>query len=808
MKRLIPAFFLSLLIVLCSSFRADETPLEKLLKQLAKITAAYPQEKVHLQIDKPYYAIGEDIWIKAYLVNAEKNEPSLLSKVLYVDLVDQKNEIKATIKLEVTNGLANGNISLIESLQPGNYRIRAYTNYMRNYDESFFFEKRITIGNVMDKTETVTKKEDKPTFNVQFFPEGGNMVAGIRGKIGVKAVSSDGYGANLTGQIVNQKKEKVALFNTEYAGMGAFALLPQPGEKYTAIVTLPNGEERSFKLPDALESGFSFAVNTVNDNLTVRIGASKDNVGGKEMFVVAQTNGIVYASFAFSPNQQNNAASIPLKNFPTGMAQFTLFNSESQPIAERLVFVNHHDQLNIYTSNAANATVKGKTEINLKVVQNDGNLVDGNFSVAITDMGKVPLDEDDQVTILSNLLLSSDLKGYIEKPNYYFNDTNSDKARQLDNLLLTQGWRRFKWQDIITSKEPDITFRPELSLELSGKITDEFKKPLPGARITLVSLTPGMLLKLDTISDAKGNFVFDRLDLPDSTSVMMQAKTEKGSKAINLILNNSPKPTAAPFFGNSINIATYLENTKARFEELDKLNMIDKGILLNTVTITKQRNLESPLNVKNSANSSGAVDHLVKQEQLEKEFNIYTVFSKIPGVMVKGGKYIYRIRAPRSIMGGNPPMLLIIDGVQVNQTDMPDYLGMINPRDLAGIEVLTSDYNTSVLGPDAVGGAVYITTKNGMGAPSPATNTGKVKNAGFTTKKEFYMPNYDDPKTDKQLLDLRSTIYWNPNVITNEKGIAKFSFFNAGTPGKYQVTIEGLDTFGNLGRKIYTYEVK
>jgi hypothetical protein len=808
MKRLLPAFFLSLLLVICSGFSADETPLEKLLKQLAKITESYPREKVHLHLDKPYYAIGEDIWLKAYLVNAEKNEPSFLSKVLYVDLIDQKNEIKSTLRLEVINGLANGNISLIESLQPGNYRIRAYTNYMRNFDEGFFFQKRITIGNVMEKTATVAKKEEKATFEVQFFPEGGNMLAGVRGKIGVKAVSSDGYGANLTGQIVNQKKEKVAIFTTEYAGMGAFALLPQPNEKYTAIVTLPNGEEKSFKLPDAVESGFSLAVNAINDNLAVRVGATKDKIGGKEMFVVAQSNGVVYASFAFSPNQQNNAATIPLKNFPTGMVHFTLFNNESEPIAERLAFVNQHDQLNIYASNVPDATIKGKTEINLKVVQNDGNLVDGNFSVAVTDIGKIPVEEDEQLTILSNLLLTSELKGYIEKPNYYFNDTNADKARQLDNLLLTQGWRRFKWQDIITEKEPDIAFRPEISLELSGKITDEFNKPLPNARINLVSLTPGMFLKLDTISDAKGNFVFDRLDLPDSASVMIQAKTQKGLKDINVVLNKSPKPTESPFFGNSVNIATYLESTKTRFEELEKLNMIDKGILLNTVTITKQRNLAPSVNVKNSANASGAVDQLVKQEQLEKETNIYTVFTKIPGVMVKEGKYVFRTRAPRSIATAPQPMLLIIDGVQINQSDNPDYLSMINPKDLAGIEVLTSDYNTSVLGPDASGGAVYITTRNGMGAPKPATNTAKVKNAGYTAKKEFYVPNYEDPKTDKNMADLRSTVYWNPNISTDDKGLAKFNFFNAGAPGKYQVTIEGLDSFGNLGRKIYTYEVK
>ncbi len=807
-KRLLKTIILSLTVILCVSFKADETPLEKLLKQLAKITASYPQEKVHLHLDKPYYAVGEDIWLKAYVVTAEKNEPSLLSAVLYVDLIDQKNEIQKKTKLEIANGVANGNIHLIDSLRSGTYRIRAYTNYMRNYDEGFFFQKNITIGNVMEKATTAAKNENRPALNLQFFPEGGNMLAGMRNKIGVKAVTSDGFGANLAGQIINQNKEKVAIFNTEHAGMGAFALLPQPGEKYTAIVTLANGEEKSFNLPDVVESGFIFAVNTINENLGVRVGASKDKIGGKEMFVVAQANGVTYGSFAFTPNQQNSTANIPLKNFPTGIVNFTLFNSESQAIAERLVFVNHRDQLNIAVNNNANPSVKSKAELDLKVSDISGNLVDGNFSVAITDMGKVPFEEDDQTTILSNLLLSSDLKGYIEKPNYYFNNTNPDKERQLDNLLLTQGWRRFVWQDIATAKEPDITFRPELTLEISGKITNEFGKPLPKARVNLISLTPGLFLKLDTISDAKGNFVFDRLELPDSANLMIQAKSGKDFKGINVVLDKSPKITANQIFGNTVNITTYLESTKTRFEELDKLNMIDKGILLKTVTINKQKNLTPPLNIKNSANASASADQVVKEEQLVKEFNIFTVFTKIPGVMVKQGKYIYRTRAPRSLMGENPPMLLIIDGVQINQAEMPDFLETINPRDLAGIEVLTSDYNTSVLGPDASGGAVYITTKSGRGAPSAATNTARIKDAGFSTKKEFYVPNYDDPKTDKQMLDLRSTIYWNPNVNTDIKGLAKFNFFNAGMPGTYQVTVEGMDAFGNLGRKVYTYEVK
>ncbi len=260
-------------------FKTDETPLEKLLKQLAKITANFPQEKVHLHLDKPIYAVGEDIWLKAYLVTAEKNEPSLLSKVLYIDLINEKGEIKKKTTFEVLKGFADGNIRLTDSLTAGTYRIRAYTNYMRNYDQSLFFEKFVAIGNVAYPVSAAAEKEKKIDFKLQFFPEGGNLIAGIRSKIGVKAVSSEGLGANLSGYVENSAKEKVAIFTTEHAGMGAFALAAQAGENYTAIVTLPNGTVKSFSLPKPQPSGLALAVNQIDENVNIRIASLSSTLG-------------------------------------------------------------------------------------------------------------------------------------------------------------------------------------------------------------------------------------------------------------------------------------------------------------------------------------------------------------------------------------------------------------------------------------------------------------------------------------------------------------------------------------------------
>jgi hypothetical protein len=793
---------LSLSVIALLSFKAEETPFEKLLKQLAKISAAYPQEKVHLHLDKPYYAIGEDIWLKAYVVTAEKNEPSLLSKVLYVDLINSKNIIAKKLTLPVDNSLAFGNISLLDSLSSGTYRIRAYTNYMRNYAYDFFFEKTIEIGNVIDipDTKTVKNKEKKVELNLQFFPEGGNLLVGNRTKIAVKAVTSNGLGANLSGYIINRNKEKVAEFITEHAGMGAFAFTPLADENYTAVVTGSDGSTQSFDLPKAATSGHALAINNSKDDVNVQIFSSQDLVKGQDLSVVAQSNGTVYASFTTKIDARNLIARIPIKNLPTGITHITLFNKDNDPLVERLIFVDHEDQLKININNETpQALPLKKVQLDLAVVDVNGNPIDGSFSVAITDSKKVSINEDDETTILSNLLLTSDLKGYVESPNYYFNEANADRKKHLDHLLLTQGWSRFTWQDVKNSKEPALAFRPEQSLEITGKITNEYNKPLANSKISLISTTPGLFLKIDTVSNALGNFIFDQLDLPDSSSFMVQAKSIKGSKAVNIRMDKRPSISDFNYIGTSINIEPYLQSTKELYVELNKFNMLHKGISLKQVTITAPHVLKPIVNVKGSTNASGAVDYLITKQMLKSAFDIYSPFLTAKGVMIDKGKIVST--------RGKGPLLIILDGTPISQIQMPEFLSTINPKDLEGIEILTSSYNVAVLGSEAAGGVIYITTHSGGLDPEPATNVAKLTNIGYSTIKQFYVPAYDDPKTNRNMQDLRSTIYWNPNLNTNINGQASFSFFNASTPGKYRVTIEGIDIFGNIGRKVYTYEV-
>ena len=795
------------------SFKADETPLEKLLKQLEKITANFPQEKVHLHIDKPIYAIGEEIWIKAYVVTAQRNEPTLLSGVLTVDLIDAKNAVKKKIRMPIHNGNAIGHITLIDSLIAGNYRLRAYTNYMRNYSSSFFFEKTIQIGDAFGENQQAQVINEKAGIDVQFFPEGGHLVNGIRSKIGVKAVSENGIGIKLTGYISDQRQQKVVEFDTEHAGLGVFAFAPKSNEKYTATINLGSGGTKSFSLPEVKESGIVLSINEIDSNINLKISATPDLTNGQELQVLALNNGAVYGSYKFTLNQPSLVTNISKNDFPTGILQFTLFDANSVPIAERLLFIDHQDRLNIMTNipdSATNTLQKMKLAIN--ICDENGRPVTGNFSISVTDVTNIPFNEDDETTILSNLLLTSDLKGYIEQPNYYFNHVNAIKKKQLNNLLLTQGWRRFVWKDIAEGKEPAITHSIEQSLEITGTVLNLADKPIPNAKLMLFSRNKDYSIMIDTIADAKGRFVFDRLDFPDSVSLFLQAKTSKGDNNIKIKLDEGPDPSigagienkrAISILTSKVAIAPYLSRTKAYYDELDKFNLLDKSIRLKTVNIIANKINPLVSQVKGSQNFSG-VDHVVSRDKLKNELRLLDALYRTPGIMVKD-RSIYKTTArSTSITGGTDKMLVYINGVLSSQEVIAD----MRADDVEGVEVLTSNYNLSVYGDKAGAGILHITMRKGMDVKYASTNSVTVKNHGYVIKKEFYSPNYAEKAANIQMADLRSTIFWNAEINTDSQGEASISYYNASTPGSYNVVIEGMDEHGKLGRKTFTYQIK
>ena len=903
MNRRLLILFPLIILAITFGFIQEDEPLKKILFQIEKYGAEFPQEKVHLHMDKPYYAIGDNIWFKAYVVNAEMNELSALSKFLYVDLINDKDSIKQSLKLPLTVGVAWGDFTLTDSLKEGNYRIRAYTTWMRNFGEEYFFDKTFTVGNSiantvltnvnytfnktgnservvadvqytdmegnplankevsyninldfrdiakgkgitdargnvqiaftnnqpfilksgkiltsirLDEKTTVSKnfpvKSTSNQADVKFFPEGGELVTGIRSRVGFKAVGSDGLGMKISGYITDKGNNKLAEFESEHAGMGYFRLNPIPNEIYIAHIKFEDGSERTFPLPRVLPQGYVLSVNNNDaENLIVTIVTSEKIQPEAKFTLIAQTNGQV--NFVAKNMLQGQAftAKIPKNRFPTGILQLTVFSPTNDPVAERLVFINHSDLLKIDMSTSKTVFDKReKVKLTLDVKDANAKPTVGSFSVSVIDESKVPFDESKETTIISNLLLSSDLKGYIEDPNYYFTDINEDKIRQLDILLLTQGWRRFEWKNILSNSFPNLAFEPETTMEISGRVKALNGKPVVGGKVTLFS-SAGDVFLMDTLTDVNGEFKFENLNFSDSTKFIVQARNEKDRKNVDIELNRIPaqlvtKNKNEPMLEVNVNrsILPYLQNSKNQFDELRRYGIIGKSIMLAEVKVVEKKPV-----LKNSSNLNGAgnADAIIKSEDLLNcPFLTQCIQGRVAGIIVSNG-IVYSARSMNSSFQGPVPMQIVIDGMMVE----PEFISSINPLDVESIEVLKSGANTAIYGMRGGGGVLVINTKRGETnkdyrnyAPGIISYNPK----GLYKGREFYSPDYADPKINTKMADLRTTIYWNPNIVSDSTGKASVEFFNGDGIGKYKAIVEGVDINGKIGRKIYKYTVK
>ncbi|MDB5120821.1 MAG: hypothetical protein JWN56_2039 [Sphingobacteriales bacterium] len=896
--------FLSLfLAVIAFGFAVDDEPVKKILTQLDKYRAEYPQEKVHIHLDKPYYAIGDNIWFKAYVVNAEKNQLSNLSKILYVELINEKDSVKQSVMLDVKAGLAWGDFTLTDSLREGNYRIRAYTTWMRNFGNEYYFDKTISIGNsvsnniytdanytfskigannhkvVADIKYTyldgipVSKKEVtydvqlnfrsvakgkgttdsignfKITFNnnqpfilksgkiltiikleesmvskiipikatsndvdVKFFPESGDLVAGLRSKVAFKAVGADGLSIPISGFISDNSAAKVSEFETEHAGMGSFALFPEAGKVYTAHVKFEDGSEKTYPLPRVLPQGYVLSVNNLGpDKLIVKVQASQSVVSDSEVTLVAQSNGNTIYISKSKFDSRTLLAEVPKTRFPTGIIQFTLFSQQNEPLAERLIFMNHSDNLNLtLKSDKVVYSKREKVKINIDVKDHTGKPAVGSFSLAVTDESKTPYDENKETTILSNLLLTSDLKGYIEQPNYYFSGINDAKIKHLDNLMLTQGWRRFTWRNILANNFPNLSFQPESTVQISGSVRTITEKPVVGGKVTLLS-SEGEVFMMDTLTDKSGRFNFPNLYFNDSTKFVIQARNAKGKKNVVIELDRtSPqlvtrsKNEAEIDVNINKTLDVYLKNSRNQFDNLVKNGLRNRSIMLAEVKIVEKKKL-----AKNSSNLNGAgnADNIITSEQLRSCLSLTQCLQgMVSGLVIQNG-IAYLTRSMYSSFSGLVPMQLIIDGMYVDA----NFLDNINPIDVDAIEVLKSGGNTAIYGIRGGGGVLIITTKRGernLNYSRYASGIASYNPKGYYKTRQFYSPNYANPKEQPEVKDLRTTIYWNPNIITDSLGKASVEFYNADGTGSYRAIIEGLNADGKLGRYIYKYTVE
>lgn len=885
-------------------YSQDTIGLNTIIEKTHKLAEEYPFEKVYLHFDKPYYALGDTIWFKAYLALAQ-NQPSDLSKVLYVDIITSKDSLVRSIKLPLINTSAYGNLTLDPLIyKAGNYRIRAYTLWMLNYSDAYFFSKNIQIGNainrkvitnislkgenagnspkiianisfkdpdgnpfantkiswrVISKFETIEKgrgttdplglvsltltanqkaaldtgvletvleaasdRQIMSTFplknsfseaDIQFFPEGGELIEGIKGKVAFKAIQEKGLGLDVKGEITDNSGKIITTFESQHLGMGTFYLMPETGKSYKAILTFSNGIKKTVPLPQVKPSGITLnMINTSGANLVFQVSSNPQYYStnqNKNYYIVARSNGIIRFAAQTKLHSELIGASIPKDKFPSGIVQLTVFSSFGEPLTERLVFVKHKETLALTLKTDKN-TYGTRQAVKMNVNAKTSDVpVQGNFSVAVINETKVPFDENEEITILNSFLLSSELQGFIEKPNYYFNKVTEKKLEDLDVLMLTQGYRKFSYHEILADKKPVITVLPEQGLEFTGTLRSSNGMPVSKGQLKLV--VPESRFYAETTTNTRGEFKFEKVNVPDSSEVTITARSSSTAGNMMIMLSGSPFPSInknvnAPQEKLNIDslLTPYLQNSQRQYRMTTQML---QEVVVKATPIKKASHVDYPA----LSGLSPMADHLIDGERFKGCNVLLSCLQSAATGLTYAENNFFVSRTYNS--GLRVPVQIFYDGMPVDAT----YLNNIIPSEIDNIEIFLKDDLGLVNRTYSTNGVLVINSKKIEKTAVTAEDLKKLfppKNVltfnplGYLKTREFYSPKYTTQASRTMGSDLRTTVYWNPKVFTDKDGNMSFEFYNGDNKGSYKAIMEGTDIEGNLARFIYRYKVE
>ncbi len=768
-------------------FRPASSVIPDLEGKMEDYYRKYPQQKVYLHLDRLAYQAGDRIWYKAYLVDARTHKPDTISKNLVVEILNSYGAVSMVQLLKLENGHSRGDFHIPDTLPEGLYQVRAYTNWMRNFGDEYFFRRDINIWNpgyyvnLYRDDKLASKKHKRKSsrkaerLDVQFFPEGGYLVDGMTSKVGFKAINELGLGIPVSGTVYDKKNNPVAEFKSFHLGMGTFAFTPEAGEKYTARVKAEGQKESRFDFPQVQGSGYSLQlIGNDRDGLRIRLGSTFEN---PTILLACHTRGkLVYAK-DIQLEGEDTVLHIPTAGFPGGILHITLFDSNREPRCERLVYI-HSDEIINLSIRQDKTEYEKREAVELTLVARDaeGRPVEGEFSLSVSDRDLQNNAGEFQSGIVSNLMLSSDIAGRIERPDDYFKNREKETLRALDCLLLTQGWRRFSWDDLINENPREINYEIQKGLIVRGKITRELLSiPLKNISVTLTVLSEFNDVFM-TRTDSKGAFEFELPDYQDTIQVELTARKESGRKNLVIYLEHSElEGTEEIFSSYASQMIVRGSNTLRPMpeEEVDSMQQTLKGIY------------QTP-------------DFVLEVDDNMRTYNsvLEMMQGRIPGVSISGNNVL--IRGPSSLYGSNQPLFLI-DNVPTDVYAVQS----LNPNDVERIEVLKGP-SAAIYGLRGANGVIAIFTKRGRFMIKGMLN---FEMLGYHRPREFYSPRYGTG-FDDLIVDDRSSLYWDPSVSTDGNGIARIRFYNSDKASTFHVVAEGITPDGEIGRTERSYRVE
>ncbi|MFN8208427.1 MAG: TonB-dependent receptor plug domain-containing protein [Bacteroidales bacterium] len=788
-------FPLLLLLVFSFVLKEDEDPrLRIIVEQFNSYMAKNLQQKVYLHTDREVYEAPGDIWFKAYLVSGTAQRPDSLSTSLIVELINPRNVVVQTRQLRMSAGTGKGDFVLTDTIPEGTYIIRAYTNWMNHYRD-FVYSRSFYIRNPSNANfisaedlrynKRVNRKIEKGEnrFAIQFLPESGILTPGIQSRVAFRTENELGKGVPASGIILNSKKQEVLRFSTLAHGLGSFLFTPEKGEKYRAMVSFNGKKEVEAGFPELIRQAYVMRFEREAGGMILIHAASSfpltEDPQANDIILVGQTRGKIYYAKLIDMPRGSIDLRIPEALFPTGITQFTLFNGRGIPMAERLVFIHHADQLSIGSSGMQESYGRRKEGvIDFQVKDHQGVPVTGSFSVSVVKADSTG-QSNSEPSITSCFLLTSDLGGAVENADFLLENTTESAREELDLVMLTHGWRRFSWPVILSGKYPDYGSPADNAISVSGRITRElFGVPVPRANVYLSVLnTYNDYFKM--VADENGRFRFDGLDYADTINVVMEANRPNGRKNVLILLDE-----------NELS-----QEKTARIEEL-RQEMLSRGTSWKYANVRRpdysyqdRKNKEKLENTKPYKIHSEADNVIYMSDVPEGYSDLFQVLQgRVPGVSVTGDDII--IRGVNSFIMGSEPLFLI-DGVMVDKGTFK----ALNPRDVELIEVLKGP-GTAVYGSRGGNGVIAAYTKRGEFGKKGYIEFSML---GYTTPRIFYSPVYDPGKPLNPATDNRDVLLWAPELIPDQNGIVRVRFFTSDQPGEYILKLEGMDRNGKTG---------
>jgi TonB-dependent SusC/RagA subfamily outer membrane receptor len=735
----------------------------------------YPQQKVYLHINKSEFTYNDIIRVKAYLLNANSHVPDSTDHTLYVQLINPSGQTVQTKIARMLEGKGECDFILLDTVPDGVYMIKAYTNWMRNFGEEFFFSKEVYVNNPLFTTKAsrpavlaerrIQKKTSRQRmdFDVSFLPEGGQMLAETPGWVAFKAINEAGEGIHITGELKDKRNRTVLEFSSTHKGMGAFYFTPEKGNSYKAVINSEEYRTKKIDLPKPIERGIAISAESTAEFIDISI---RTNIvqypPNTTYYFIGHIRGTAYFTRTLDLKDTTSLSfQIAKKNLPDGIMHLTLFNYNQSPISERLVFVNNGQRNFVQiSSNKQEYSKRELVKASMTAASPEGFAVQSDFSVSV-----FPYDSLNPHTgMVSYLLLSSDLKGRIEDPDYYFSKNNQDSRKALNLLMMTQGWRRFKWTDVQNARYAPLPYEKEKGLVVDGVITKFFFGiPLENAKVTLTAVDEFNDV-FNTESDNKGYFRFENLIYYDTVNFQLDAERERGGKNLLIVLNEKPQPQIVDPIYKSDRYITRKDPKGVRtFEEEEEEEESDRFGSIH----------------------SEPRDVIIVDETMHSYSNVLQILQgRVPGVNVVGNRVI--IRGVGTFTGSTDPLYLV-DGRAVS----PDYALNISPFDVERIEILKGP-EASVYGVRGGNGVIAIFTKRGSYMIRGRLNFTML---GYARPYEFYSPKYGEgiegPKNDT-----RMNLFWMPELKTDKEGKASFEFYTSDTPGSFTIRVEGISDEG------------